>query len=120
MGNQTCEAGVIPHQVIDIVTGVRPRELIFSSRDAAQRWLDSYQVSDAYKEQHYRIVPMMACKLTPIKTINRLTIYKRDRRRERHLPLYTVYSPDARCLEDFRSFAAAEKWAKRTLDFVKG
>ena len=47
------------HRIIDIVTGVQPRELIFDSYSAASHWLERYAVSAEYKQQHYRIVPMV-------------------------------------------------------------
>lgn len=43
-------------RIIDVITGVQPRELIFSSRSAAERWLANYGVSQDYKDAHYRIV----------------------------------------------------------------
>lgn len=46
------------HRIINVVTGVRPRELIFESRESAETWLSSYGVSEEYKQLHYRIVPV--------------------------------------------------------------
>lgn len=56
--------------------------------------------------------------LTPVKTINNLSIYKRNRKHETWLPLYVVFAPDGRELEEFRRLKSAEKWATKTTDFV--
>lgn len=45
------------HQIIDVVTGVRPSELRFESETEARTWLESYGVTQQYKDEHYRIVP---------------------------------------------------------------
>lgn len=57
--------------------------------------------------------------IVPVKQLNNLTIYRRKRGHERWVPLYVVYSPDGRALEEFRAFINAEKWARKTLDFVQ-
>jgi len=46
------------HQIINVVTGVRPLGLHFASEGAAKTWLASYGVSESYKQEHYRIVPI--------------------------------------------------------------
>jgi hypothetical protein len=56
--------------------------------------------------------------LTPVITINNLTIYKRDRKHETYLPLYVVSLPDGRHLEEFRRLPRAKRFCRETLDFV--
>ena len=46
------------HQIIHLGTGVRPQELRFTSLEAAETWLREYQVTQSYKDQNYRIVPI--------------------------------------------------------------
>lgn len=52
------------HQIIDVVTGVKPFELRFESEDAARVWLASYGVSESYKQEHYQIIPITSIHLS--------------------------------------------------------
>ncbi len=47
---------IYTHRIIGIKTGTRPSELRFESREAAEKWLQNYQVSQQYKDENYRIV----------------------------------------------------------------
>ena len=38
--------------------------------------------------------------------------------RAQRLPRYSVWTPDGRCLEEFRSMASAERWCREQDDFA--
>jgi hypothetical protein len=44
------------HVLVNIKTGVLCDT--FPTREAAERWLEMYQVSETYKRQNYRIIPI--------------------------------------------------------------
>jgi hypothetical protein len=44
------------HRIRHLGTGIEPSELRFESEDAAKSWLESYPVSQSYKDANYRIV----------------------------------------------------------------
>jgi hypothetical protein len=48
------------HQIIHTGTGVKPRELRFTSEEEAKQWLAYYQVTPEYKAENYRIEPIAA------------------------------------------------------------
>lgn len=63
----------------------------------------------------------MAIHLTDYKEpINNLQIKIRSGQQVRleRLPKYTVWSPDGKCLEEFRRVASAERWCRETKDFA--
>jgi hypothetical protein len=54
----------------------------------------------------------------PVETINGLTIYQRERTRPRGVPLYVVYTPDDRALEEFGRMRNAKIFCNQTTDFI--
>ncbi len=54
-----------------------------------------------------------------VQTINRLVIKRRGNSEPTWIPLYSVFAPDGRCLEEFPRLASAQKWCKETHDFVR-
>lgn len=48
-----------------------------------------------------------------VKQINNMTLHKEAD------DMLRVYSPDKRCLEEFRTQARAEEWMRQTTDFLR-